>query len=357
MGRMVRSPTPLRAMEGDTASAFSVIHKAYSRNALISELKISDLDRRVGPISSIENTVAQKDFRQTCSMLPRNQQNVLERSDRAPHQGNRISRHLRGSDQVFVVPSGAPELSAQPGFIQKRGGGVFFAKMPPMLLMGLGLLAVPWGDLHAFAPLLATFWRGAGRRGQNAAEEPRAKTRTGLAFVVSHPCLKNKGPARIGHPDRGQSGVAVSTIFRTFSSMVLPLQRINSIVRLWALIARRVEPVYFALLVVCFVGFSDGAEIGGLDKNWGPTVPRGGISERDQVCVYLQSPHGWRLPQHETFIRPRGSNAIALGGAQVSLVCNPKKWYGGCNVASAKTGLAPCPGIVAADTRSCAGHC
>ena len=210
--------------------------------------------------------------------------------------------------------------------------------------------------LRACATLLATFWRVKSGVSRDS-EWTKAKTRTGLAFVVSHPCLKNKGMARMGHPDRGQSGVGDSTNFRIFPCIVSALRWITSIVRLLALIACRVEPVYFARLVICFVGFSDGAEIGGLDKNWGPTVPRGGISERDQVCVYLQSPHGWRLPQHETFIRPRGSNAIALGGAQVSLVCNPKKWYGGCNVASAKTGLAPCPGIVAADTRSCAGHC
>ena len=69
-----------------------------------------------------------------------------------------------------------------------------------MLLMGLGLRVVPWADLHAFATLLGTFWRGAERRGRSAAEGPKAKTRTGLASVVSHPCLKNKGTARMGHP-------------------------------------------------------------------------------------------------------------------------------------------------------------
>ena len=67
----------------------------------------------------------------------------------------------------------------------KEGGvGCFLRKLPPMLLMGLMLRVVTWGVLRAFATLLRRFGEG-----------PKAKTRTGLAFVVSHPCLKNRGTA------------------------------------------------------------------------------------------------------------------------------------------------------------------
>ena len=58
-------------------------------------------------------------------------------------------------------------------------------------------LALRGGTLVCFARFCDTF-RDVFARGQRAAEEP--KERTGLAFVVSHPCLRNKGTARMGHP-------------------------------------------------------------------------------------------------------------------------------------------------------------
>ena len=58
-------------------------------------------------------------------------------------------------------------------------------------------LALRGGTLVCFARFCDTF-RDVLARGQRAAEEP--KERTGLAFVVSHPCLRNKGTARMGHP-------------------------------------------------------------------------------------------------------------------------------------------------------------
>ena len=115
--------------------------------------------------------------------------------------------------------------------------------------------------LRAFATLLATFWRVKSGVSRDS-EWTKAKTRTGLAFVVSHPCLKNKGMARMGHP----AFLVAATIFRIFSRMAFALQTVNSIVRFWGLIACKVPTSYLAGLVVCFVGFRDGAGIGGLDK-------------------------------------------------------------------------------------------
>ena len=73
------------------------------------------------------------------------------------------------------------------------------------------------------------------------------------------------GLSAVGHADAEacRDSVAASTIFRTFSRMVFALRRTNSIVRFWELIACRVGRVYFARLVVCFVGFRAGA------GNWG----------------------------------------------------------------------------------------
>ena len=65
--------------------------------------------------------------------------------------------------------------------------------------------------LRAFATLFVTFWRG-----RSGVDRATAKTRARLAFVVSHPCLKNKGTARMGHPafDAGDGGaVEFSDIF------------------------------------------------------------------------------------------------------------------------------------------------
>ena len=103
--------------------------------------------------------------------------------------------------------------------------------------------------LRAFATLLVTFWCG-------VSEGARAKTRTGLAFVVSHPSRRNKDPARMGHR-------AVATIFRIVSCTVFALRRTTSIVRFWELITCRVCPILFVGLVVCFVGFSGGAGVWG----------------------------------------------------------------------------------------------
>ena len=94
--------------------------------------------------------------------------------------------------------------------------------------------------------------KGTARMGHPA----RGKEEDGLAFVVSHPCLRNKGTARMGHP-------AVETIFRMLSCMVFALRRITSIVRFWGLIACKVGQLILAGLVVCFVGF------GGWRGNWG----------------------------------------------------------------------------------------
>ena len=69
-----------------------------------------------------------------------------------------------------------------------------------MLLMGLVLRG---GYLCVFARFCDTF-RDVFARGRRAAEGPKA--RTGLAFVVSHPCLKNKGTARMGHPADLEAG-------------------------------------------------------------------------------------------------------------------------------------------------------
>ena len=125
-----------------------------------------------------------------------------------------------------------------------------------MLLIRLVLRG---GTLVCFARFCDTF-RDVFARGQRAAEEP--KERTGLAFVVSHPCLRNKGTARMGHPafvvshpclrNKGTARMghpAVATIFRMLSCMVFALRRTNSIVRFWGLIACKVPASYFARLV------------------------------------------------------------------------------------------------------------
>ena len=70
-------------------------------------------------------------------------------------QGHRISKHLRRSDRVVVVPSGAPEPFARPGFFLKKGGvGCFLRKMPRMLLIGFELGG---GYLCVFARFCDTF--------------------------------------------------------------------------------------------------------------------------------------------------------------------------------------------------------
>ena len=98
-----------------------------------------------------------------------------------------------------------------------------------MLLMRFGLRVVHWGDLRAFATLLATFWRG-------------AMARTGLAFVVFHPCLKNKGTARMGHPASSAFFGGLDD-FSDISSMAFALRRTNSIVRFLELIACKVGAI------------------------------------------------------------------------------------------------------------------
>ena len=134
-------------------------------------------------------------------------------------------------------------------FGRKGGGGVFFAKNASYVVDEVG--DGRWLPV-CFCALLRHFLR---RFGEGCGRA-KGKYKDGLAFVVSHPCLKNKGTARMGCS-------ADSTNFRIFSCMVFALRRTNSIVRFWVLIACRVEPVYFARLVVCFVGFRGGA------GNWG----------------------------------------------------------------------------------------
>jgi len=94
-------------------------------------------------------------------------------------------------------------------FGEKGGGGVFLAGNASYVVDGVD---VGRWFLVCFCALLRHFSRcfGEGRAA-------RAKARTGLAFVVSHPCLKNRGTARMGHP-------AVVTIFRIFSCMVFALR-------------------------------------------------------------------------------------------------------------------------------------
>ena len=126
----------------------------------------------------------------------------------------------------------------------------------------------------------------------------------GLAFVVSRPCLKDEGTARIGHP----AFLAAATIFRIFSRMVFALLRTTSIVRFWGLIACKVSKTFFAVLVVCFVGFRGVAEIGGLDKNGVRRFCSAGLPSMNSWRPFTKPP----LIEFGTFIRPRGSNAIAL---------------------------------------------
>ena len=94
---------------------------------------------------------------------------------------------------------------------EKGGEGVFFAGIASYVVDGIDVGR--WLPV-CFCALLRHFSRcfGEGRAA-------RAKARTGLAFVVSHPCLKDRGTARMGHP-------AVATIFRKFSCMVVPSGRL-----------------------------------------------------------------------------------------------------------------------------------
>ena len=107
---------------------------------------------------------------------------------------------------------------------------MFFAETSSYVVDGVGVDRWLPG---VFCALLRHFSR---RFGEGRAAW--AKARTGLAFVVSHPCLKNRGTARMGHP-------AVATVFRIFSCMVSALRRTTSIVRFWELIARKVFPAHF----------------------------------------------------------------------------------------------------------------
>jgi len=70
-------------------------------------------------------------------------------------------------------------------------------------------LALRGGTLVCFARFCDTF-RDVLARGQRAAEEP--KERTGLAFVVSHPCLRNKGTARMGHPANAKTRTGLAFV-------------------------------------------------------------------------------------------------------------------------------------------------
>ena len=94
---------------------------------------------------------------------------------------------------------------------EKGGGGGVFAGIASYVVDGVDVGR--WLPV-CFCALLRHLLRcfGEGRAA-------RAKARTGLAFVVSHPCLKNRGTARMGHP-------AVATIFRKFSCMVVPSGRL-----------------------------------------------------------------------------------------------------------------------------------
>ena len=120
-------------------------------------------------------------------------------------QRNRISRHLLESDPA------RPNFPRARFFRKKGGGGVFFAGIASYVVDGVDVGR--WLPV-CFCALLRHFSR---RFGEGRAA--RAKARTGLAFVVSHPCLKNRGTARMGHP-------AVATIFRKFSCMVVPSGRL-----------------------------------------------------------------------------------------------------------------------------------
>ena len=72
-----------------------------------------------------------------------------------------------------------------------------------------------------------------------------------------------------GQGKAARAGLEASTIFRISSFMLFTLRRINSIVRLLELIARNVFRMFFGVLVFCFVEFSDGGGIGGLDRMLG----------------------------------------------------------------------------------------
>ena len=104
--------------------------------------------------------------------------------------------------------------------------------------------------LRAFATVLVTFWRGRGF----GRDKGKDKDRAGLCGL---PPL----PQEQGHGKDGAPGGLDD--FSDIFFMGLALRRTNSIVRFWGLIACRVGRVYFASLVVCFVGFRAGA------GNWG----------------------------------------------------------------------------------------
>ena len=111
-------------------------------------------------------------------------------------------------------------------------------------------MVVTWCVLRAFATLLAMFWPG-GRAAWTercGGAKDKDKDRAGLCGLPPLPQEQGhgKGAERSGGLDE------FSDIFFHGRS----LRRTISIVRFWGLIARKVFPVYFAILVVCFVIFS-----------------------------------------------------------------------------------------------------
>ena len=117
---------------------------------------------------------------------------------------------------------------------EKGGEGVFFAGIASYVVDGIDVGR--WLPV-CFCALLRHFSRcfGEGRAA-------RAKARTGLAFVVSHPCLANSKYGQ-GHGKDGAPGGCddFSEIFLHGCS----LRTTTSIVRFWGLIARKVFPAHF----------------------------------------------------------------------------------------------------------------
>ena len=117
---------------------------------------------------------------------------------------------------------------------EKGGEGVFFAGIASYVVDGVDVGR--WLPV-CFCALLRHFSR---RFGEGRAAW--AKARTGLAFVVSHPCLANSKYGQ-GHGKDGASGGCddFSEIFLHGCS----LRTTTSIVRFWELIARKVFPAHF----------------------------------------------------------------------------------------------------------------